>query len=125
MNARDIDSLSAAIGRHLRANRSAVMQEKGVHNAIAAAFAEIGMKVEREYRLTPESRLDFFLSDCGTAVEVKKGNAGLPVVSQIGRYFESEKVTGCILVAMRIDPAVPKTFRGKPIAHLPLWKFLL
>ena len=46
----DINALSAAIGRHLRARRSAVMRETAVHEAIAAAFSEIGVRAEAEFR---------------------------------------------------------------------------
>lgn len=121
----DINELAAGIGRYLRTNRSAVMREDSIHDAIAAAFAELGIEAVREFRLTAASRLDFFLPEFGTAVEVKKGAVALPVLHQIGRYFESPRVTGCILIAMRIHPKVPQAFAGKPIAHVPLWKYLL
>lgn len=121
----DHATLSSAIGRHIRRCRAVVMREHAIHDAVAASLAELNIAAEREHRLTPQSRLDFFLTASGTAIEVKKGNASLPVVAQIGRYFESPEVTGCILIAMRIDPSVPATFQGKPIAKLPLWKFLL
>lgn len=125
MNAFDVEKLSSAIGRHLRGARSAVMQETRIHDAIAAALAELGITSEREFRLTAASRLDFWLPTHRLTIEVKKGAASLPVLRQIGRYFESAEVAGCILVAMRINPRVPASFNGKPIAHLPLWKYLL
>lgn len=121
----DINTLAAAIGRYLRMNRAAVMREDRIHDAIAAAFGELGIEAHPEYRLCAASRLDFFLPESGTAVEVKKKQVGLDVLHQIGRYFESEKVTGCILIGMRIHPKIPATFRGKPIAHVALWKYLL
>jgi hypothetical protein len=125
MTAVDINSLATAIGRFLRMNRSSVMREERIHDGIAAALSEIGVDAEREYRLTTASRLDFFIPDLGTAIEVKKGPVALPVLHQIGRYFESPRVTGCILIAMRIHPKIPATFAGKPLAQVSLWKYLL
>ncbi len=121
----DINALTAAIGRHLRAHRASVMREGAIHDAIAAAFSELGIKVEREYRLTPKDRLDFFIPDEGIVVEVKKATVGLTALSQVAGYFESEKVTRCILIGMRIDPKIPSVFQGKAIDTIPLWKFLL
>jgi hypothetical protein len=121
----DINELAFGIGRYLRTNRSAIMREDRIHDGIAAALAELGCHAEREFRLNDQSRLDFFLPESGAAIEVKKGPVALPVVAQIGRYFGSPRVTGCVLIAMRIHPKVPREFAGKPVAHVPLWKYLL
>jgi hypothetical protein len=121
----NLASLSQAIGKQLRLHRAAVMREERIHDSIAQAFAELGIQVEREYRLTKSSRLDFFVPDSGTVVEVKKGNIGVDVLHQVGRYFESPEVTGCILIGMRFDARMPSKFAGKPIAAIALWKYLL
>lgn len=125
MTAVEINDLATGIGRYLRTNRSSVMREERIHDGIAAALAELGFDAEREHRLNDQSRLDFFLPDSGTAIEVKKTPVALPVLHQIGRYFESPRVTGCILIATRIHTKVPQSFAGKPIAHVSLWKYLL
>ena len=121
----ELNELAAGIGRYLRMNRSVIMREDRIHDGIASALDDLGFEADREYRLSEQSRLDFFLPDTGTAIEVKKGAVALPVLHQVGRYFESPRVTGCILVAMRIHPKVPTSFAGKPIAQVPLWKYLL
>jgi hypothetical protein len=121
----DINALSEEIGRYLRLNRTAVMQESTIHDGIALALADLGIEFEREHRLDAHARLDFWLPEHRHCIEVKKNNVGVPVLTQLGRYFSHAKVEGCILIAMKIHPKVPTVFSGKPIAHLSLWKYLL
>lgn len=75
MIARDIEKLTQLIGQKLRGHRSAVMRETLIHDSIAAALADLHVTAEREFRLTKQSRLDFWLPTTSYAIEVKKGNA--------------------------------------------------
>jgi signal recognition particle subunit SEC65 len=121
---REIAAIAAAIGRELRKNRAAIMQEPRIHDGIAVALGDLGIECEREFRLDERSRLDFWLPEEGFAVEVKKGTAKLPCLRQVGRYLEHSRVKGCIIVAMRCQK-LPDQFRGKPLAKIELWRELL
>lgn len=125
MTAVEFDSLIESLTRYLAHNRSSVMREERIHDGIATGLSELGVEFEREYRLTPKSRLDFFLPETGTAVEVKRGNAKYDSLRQVGRYLEHLKITGCLMIAMRIDRRIPPVFQKKPIAKLELWRILL
>lgn len=120
----DVKLLAAEIGRRLRTHRSVLTQESKLQAAIAAALREMNVEHEREYLLTPQCRLDFRLAD-GVCIEVKKQKAGLEALRQIGRYLEHADISGCILIAMRVDPVIPSIYLGKPIERIELWKMLL
>lgn len=121
----EVRELASRIGKHLRAHKSALMQETKIHDAIAAALTDAALVFEREHVLTPRDRLDFWLPDTSVAIEVKKEAAGLAGLHQLGRYLEHPNIAAVILIAMRISPEMPATFRGKPLVKLELWRHLL
>lgn len=125
MTTPDTAELAKRIATHLRAHRSALMQESKIHDAIAAALTGAGLNFEREHSLSPKDRLDFWLPDFATALEVKKSSAGLADLEQIGRYLAHDAVAAVVIIALRIAPEIPSTFRGKPVVKIELWRHLL
>jgi hypothetical protein len=117
--------IADCISRALRRHRSALVREDDLQDTIAAALTEAGLAFTKEHRLGPRERLDFLLSATGVAIEVKKANAGLDVWRQVARYLEHDAVTGCIVIAPRIEALPGNQLVGKPVWPLPLWKFLL
>lgn len=113
------------LGHRLRARRTLLMDELRLHDAIETILLETGTEFHREFPLGRHHRLDFWLPELSTAIEVKRGKAGVQYLPQIGAYLDYDQVQGCILIALRIDPKVPDTFRGKPITKLELWRYLL
>jgi hypothetical protein len=109
----------------LRARRTLIMDELRLHDAIETILTDTGFEFHREYPLGRHYRLDFWLPQLSTAIEVKRGKAGVQHLPQIGAYLDYDQVQGCVLIALRIDPKVPDTFRGKPITKLELWRYLL
>lgn len=115
-NATMADVLAAL--RHLRIQVAA--EEFDLHLQVARCLDAAGLPYQREYRLGPGNRIDFFVG--GIGVEVKKGkpNAG-SVLGQLTRYAASPEVIGLILVIERyLD--VPAQIAGKPCASLGLRK---
>ena len=117
--------LPAALGRALARDRSWVADENRIHDAIAAALAELGIAFEREFRLTASERLDFWLPELRWAIEVKKHAFGQADLRQVARYLNDDRVVGCLVVATRINTGATTTLLNKPIQYLALWKFLL
>lgn len=119
----DIAALSRGIATHLRQHRSALAQEAKLTAAVASALTTMGITYTAEHRLTPKLRLDYMLPG-GVFIELKKGNAGLPVLRQVGQYLEHPDTNGCILIALKCTD-IPATFCGKPIEKIELWRMLL
>ena len=119
------NDLARLLSGHLRAHKSALMQETNLHEAIALTLSDAQIRFTREYQLSRADRLDFWLPESRTAVEVKKRTASLNDLRQIARYLEHEQVAAVIVIALRISPEIPDEFLGKPIAKIELWRFLL
>lgn len=121
----NVGDLAARVSAHLRAHRSLLMRESGIHDAIAAALFDADLLFDRELRLSGRDRVDFFLRESRTAIEVKKGAAGLQVFRQVARYLSHQRVSACIVIAPRITPVLPSEAMGKPIARVELWRYML
>lgn len=117
-------NLAKAIGNNLRAHRSLLMHETRLHDVIAAALTDAGIFYDQEYRLSAADRADFYIPAQSIVIEIKKGNAGLSDLPQIGRYLKHDCVHSVLVIAMRITE-LPDQFQGKPVEHLALWKYLL
>lgn len=120
----DSTELTRALSRQLRGRRSGLAQETGLHDAVAAALSELGIAYERELRLSGRDRLDFFLLESGMAIEVKKHTAGAAELRQIIRYLQSERVSSCMLIALRCN-GIPASLLNKPIHTIELWRLLM
>lgn len=119
------ENVAINIGKNLRAHGALLMQELRMHDGIEAALVDAGLVFEREFKLGPRDRLDFWLPNEGLVVEVKKGLLNLGDLRQVGRYFEDGRVTGGVLIAMRFSNQIPATFSGKPLEQVALWRYLL
>lgn len=90
-----------------------VKEERELHALIAQALAGEGIAFEKEVPLGAFARVDFL---CGSiAVEAKKGKPDRrALLAQLGRYADSPRVSGLVLVAER-SATLPQTLRGKPL----------
>lgn len=89
--------------------------EQSLQDALAAVLPHL-----REYALSPEDRVDFFLD--GEALEVKVSGSVSQVLRQLHRYAQHEAVTSLILVTTRmVHRNLPSIIHGKPltIIYLP------
>jgi len=91
-----------------------VDDEKGVQDALAEIFPELG----REHSFSPRDRVDFFDPETGMAVEVKVKGGDIAVLRQLGRYLDRPEVTSVVLVtsSFRLASSMPEELHGKPIA---------
>lgn len=102
-----------SIRDHLSRFKFFYTSELELQSGLANALDMGGFKVQREYRLTPQDRLDFFMD--GIVVEVKIGGSPADVMRQVSRYAEHHKVQGVLLITTRAKHALPTSFNGKPI----------
>ncbi len=90
-----------------------------LHPLVAEALAGAGIGHEREAHLGPQARVDF-LTEGGVAVEVKRGRPGMAsLLSQLGRYAGSDRVSAVVLVLERSVP-LPDQLGGKPVRRISL-----
>ncbi len=90
-----------------------------LHPLVADALGAAGIGHEGEVRLGPRARVDF-LTEGGVAVEVKRGRPRMAsLLSQLGRYAESDRVLAVVLVLERSAP-LPDQLDGKPVRCISL-----
>lgn len=94
--------------------------EYALHRQVLTLLECGGISCEHEYRLLPRCRIDIFCPESGTGIELKRGKPDrTTLLKQLGRYAESEQITGIILIAERsVD--LPRTIHGKPLRLLCL-----
>lgn len=100
--------------------RTAVVDDEyDLHQTIAEHLTAAAIPFEREYRLGPRNRIDFFIPG-GTGIEVKKGKPPqYQVIAQLERYTMFEEIQKVIFVIERsLD--VPNIINGKPCICFPL-----
>lgn len=108
--------LQRAIGEHLR--------------SLLAQPDHAGPIVTAEHRLTPQSRLDFYVralgAPAGLVVEVKVDGSLSDLTRQLFRYAEHATVLGILVVTTRHrHRALPSLILGKPIGVLYLGDSML
>lgn len=100
-----------------------VTDEYQLQELIAEALRSKGVRFEKEARLAPRCRVDFYCEP-GVAVEVKRGRPPRArLMEQIRRYASLEQVSAVILVVER-TAELPRTVCGKPchvVALNRLW----
>lgn len=80
----------------------AFINEAELQDQIETVLVENKVLFKREYVLDKESRIDFYLPDSKTGVEVKvKGGASI-VSGQLSRYANSDQIENLILITTRM-----------------------
>ena len=94
--------------------------ELELQDGIAQALSAATIPYEREKRLTPTDRPDFFVD--GIVLEVKIKGATRAVLRQLNRYAGHESVKAILLVTTRSLQAfqVPESMNDKPVRVLCL-----
>lgn len=106
-----------AIARSITSRRYRWRDEADLQAQLAVAFAEDGIAVAREHRLSPTDRVDFFDHGTGVAVEVKVASSTAEVIRQLWRYAKCDTVREIVLVSSRSAhaSALPPAVNGKPV----------
>lgn len=111
-------TLASAIVATLRSRRFPITSERAAQDAIATAFSEDGLAVEREKLLGSAGRVDFYA--LGIAVEIKVGVSGgskREVYRQLKRYADHPEVT---IVVLATNVAVELPPLAKPVTVVSL-----
>jgi len=100
-----------------------IFEEYDLQNKIAELFDKDGIRYEKEYQLGSGSRVDF-LTECGVAVEVKKGKPNRTrLVEQINRYAQYEEVKAVVIVVeTSLRDPITETANAKKCAVVGLQK---
>ena len=107
----------------LHSMRAGVIRDETseLHQAIALALNASGIAYDREYRLGPRNRIDFFLSG-GIGIEAKRGKPNRKaVLHQLERYASYASITGLIVV-IEASIVLPLVLSGKPLEIINLHK---
>ncbi len=108
--------------RALSTIRTAVVEDEyKLHETVSKHLSAAGIPFEREYRLGPRNRIDFYIPG-GTGIEVKKGKpARAQVIAQLERYTRFDKIKAVIFVIER-SMDIPEELNGKTCICFPLNK---
>lgn len=88
--------------------------EEQVQRAIALVLVNHDVEHKREVSLAPASRIDFLVGAIG--VEVKIGGGLSPLIRQLARYAEFERVSEIVLVTTKSSLCrVPEELNGKRV----------
>lgn len=104
--------------RYLRAGRYVVSTEAKLQVSIAEWLTLGQIAFERERRLAPGERIDFFVEP-GIGIEVKTRCNKRDIWRQLERYAAIQEVTALILMtgtAMGLPPAI----NGKPVFYVSI-----
>ncbi|HBV97421.1 MAG: hypothetical protein JL50_08385 [Peptococcaceae bacterium BICA1-7] len=89
-----------------------IRDEYVLHDIITETLFNAGITHEKEYRLAPRNRIDFFIPG-GIGIEVKKGKPYTrQVIEQLERYTSFPEIKAIILVVER-NLDIPKEINGK------------
>jgi hypothetical protein len=97
-----------------------ITSEEIFQRGVAAVLTHHGVEFQREFRLSPNDRVDFLVGR--VAIEMKTEGAINAVMRQLQRYAQYEAVSEIILLTSRTRLcSMPKTLSGKPI-HVALFQ---
>jgi len=96
--------------------------EQQMQDGIEQALKDAGIWAEREYRLSVEDRIDFYVHHPRIGIEVKVKGSPSDVLRQCLRYANYKVIKGIVLVTSRLRLSLPDTLAGKPARTLSLWR---
>lgn len=103
-----------------------VKEEHYIHEQIKKTLTEHGLEYTHEYYLGPRNRVDF-LTQGGTAVEVKKGRPNkTSLLKQIERYLSFDNVHSLVVIVEK-GMDFPEEVNGKKVLLISLnrlWGFI-
>lgn len=105
-------TVAARLKHSAERTRITLTNEKEAQAELAQRFAEDGLSLLREFRLSSRDICDFFAN--GIAVEVKLKARKKSIFRQLERYASHEEVKGLLLVSAT-SMGLPATIAGKPV----------
>jgi len=77
--------------------------ETELQEQIESVLKDNDIPFEREYSLDKDSRIDFYLPESKTGIEVKVKSGAAVVSKQLHRYAKSNQIDNLMLVTTRMD----------------------
>lgn len=110
---------AATIKEYLGKFKYDLEDEDSIQRGIARALELGNYLFEREARLSSKDRPDFLVGN--VAIEVKRHGALTPLLRQLSRYAQHDRVRELLVVTARVVATdVPDTLNGKPVECLVL-----
>lgn len=111
----------------LRMYRLPVSDEIGCHDALQLIFERHDIRFQREHVLGEAfGRIDFFLPEQRTGLEVKVRGSVSDVTRQLLRYAQCPAIERLVLVTGRTRLGqLPATLAGKSVSVVTIWEGLL
>jgi hypothetical protein len=117
-----MNQLYAIIG-HLRSGRYQVSTETKLQLSIAGWLEQGGIAFEREKRLAPGERIDFFITP-GVGIEAKTRCNKRRIYRQLQRYAAIDEVAALVLIT-GTAMGLPEEIGGKPVFYVSLGRSAL
>lgn len=97
-------------------------EESDLQARVRLELERSGIEHEEQVVLGPGERIDFMCGPVGLELKTKGGVA--PLIRQLHRYAESERVAALVVISTRRQLTVlPPELLGKPIVGLPVGAF--
>lgn len=111
-----------AVLERVRSYRYLAGTEDELQRQIARALEQEGVTFQREYDLGAPGRIDFYLPQWNTGLEVKIGGSAAAVLRQLHRY-SSAALDALVLVTRRArQGCLPDAIGAMPLHVLVLWE---
>lgn len=98
----------------LASHRFMYANEDELQRGIAKILDNEGISYEREFRISPQDRLDFLLPG-GVDIETKIDGSAAELLRQVHRYTKSDMVTCVIVVTDKFRHSLPNILNGKSV----------
>jgi len=98
--------------KFLSGKRFPLSDETRLQSSIEEELQRDGVIFKREFRLSPEDRIDFLIGRVGVEVKIKGGK--LAIYRQVERYAQRDAVDALILVT-NVAMGMPEEINGKPV----------
>lgn len=105
----------SAVGKLLGGVRYRYGSEVQLHERLAEMLTGGGYVFVREHRLDQQNRVDFWLPDLGSVIEVKVDGTAGDALRQVDRYIALPDVRGVLLAGTPL-------WASTPLAKRPEWQ---
>lgn len=105
----------------LERTRFPLNKESDTQTAIESTLKEMGIQFEREYVLSSNSRVDFYIPKYKLAIEVKIKGSRSEIQAQCNRYALHDKVAIVLLLSSR-STSFSSMHNNKPILVINMGK---
>lgn len=119
----DVHPVCQTVATIVASRRLPFGDEIACQDVIASLLTTAAIAFEREYRLGPRNRIDFYLPASKVGIEVKVQGSPSDVLRQLERYALSDAIAALMLVTgRRTLSQLPTALHGKPLVSVATWR---